>query len=762
VPENIIDRDRRRPAPARREPVREKLYGREIVDPYRWLEDAASPQTQRFIEEQNAYTRSVLEKVPHREKLRARVEQFLTIGRVASPRIAGNQYFYERRDGRQNQPIIYVRPISTEPFPPAGITASFDGAESASSLHSNAAPSVASAENTPSPFAENTRPPFKDSMPEQNTPSERNTPSARPGERALIDVNSLAPDGAIALDWWFPSEDGRYVAFGTSANGSEISTLQVIEVESGGLLPEKIERTRAASVAWLPDSTGFYYTRYPRPGEVAAGEEMYHRRVFFHALAAEAGGKDDPLIFPADGHTLDPQHWPGVSLSHDGRWLLIGITRGWTRSDLYLKDLAANGKFQRITPDENFLYHADVLEGHLYITTNEGAPRCRIFKAACAAPERRNWREIIPESEGVIEWYATVFGRRLFVHYSRNASSELRIFDLEGRLAAEVAMQALGTIFDLGGSWDSVCAFFGFISYTIAPTVYEIRPDGKTAKWAGVDSGIDPEQYRIEQRWCVSRDGTRVPMFVVSRKGLARDGTNPALLSGYGGFNVGRTPFFNRNAMLLLLERGGVYVDVQLRGGNEFGEEWHRAGMLERKQNVFDDFIAAAEYLVAEKFTSPERLAIQGGSNGGLLMGAALTQRPELFRAVVCQVPLLDMLRYQHFQIAKLWIPEYGTADDPRQFEYLHAYSPYHRVKPGTVYPAVLFMTAESDTRVDPMHAVKMAALLQAEAANAADRPILLRVDAKAGHGMGKPITKLLDDAVDMWSFLFWQLGISA
>jgi prolyl oligopeptidase len=290
--------------------------------------------------------------------------------------------------------------------------------------------------------------------------------------------------------------------------------------------------------------------------------------------------------------------------------------------------------------------------------------------------------------------------------------------------------------------------------------VYEVSLNGQTAEWARVESSLDPRRYQVEQVWFRSKDGTRVPMFVVSKKGMLRNGHNPTLLSGYGGFNLGRTPFFNRNVMLLLLEQGGVYVDVQLRGGNEFGEDWHRDGMLEKKQNVFDDFIAAGEHLIAEKYTDAAHLAIQGGSNGGLLMGAALTQRPELFRAVVCQVPLLDMLRYQNFQIAKLWIPEYGSSDDPKQFEYLYEYSPYHQVKPGTRYPAVLFMTAESDTRVDPMHAVKMAALLQAAAANSPEQPILLRVDLKAGHGAGKPITKLVDDAVDVWSFLFWQLGV--
>jgi prolyl oligopeptidase len=312
----------------------------------------------------------------------------------------------------------------------------------------------------------------------------------------------------------------------------------------------------------------------------------------------------------------------------------------------------------------------------------------------------------------------------------------------------------------LGGDWNSNEGFFSFVSYTIPNTIYQVSLDGKATEWNRVKSDIDPDQYQVKQLWFNSKDGTRVPMFVVHKRGLTLNGKNPVLLSGYGGFDLGRTPVFNRNAMLLLLEHGGIYADVQLRGGNEFGEEWHRAGMLDKKQNVFDDFISAAEYLIARKYTGKDHLAIQGGSNGGLLVGAALTQRPDLFRAVVCQVPLLDMLRYQKFQVAKLWIPEYGSADDPRQFDWLYAYSPYQHVKPGTLYPAVLLMTADSDTRVDPMHAKKMAALLQAQAANGPDRPILLRVDTKAGHGVGKPVGKLLEDNVDFWSFVFSQLGI--
>jgi prolyl oligopeptidase len=686
--------------------VIDNYHGLQIADAYRWLEDAAAPETRQFVAAQNAYTRSVLENISGRDELRRRVEQLLTIGRVASPRIGGNTYFYERRDGRQNQAVVYARQV-------------------------------------------------------------RDGKGPESKDRALIDVNSLAPDGTIALDWWYPSEDGKYVAFGTSPNGSELSTLQVIESATGKLLEEKIERTRAASVAWLPDSSGFYYTRYPRPGDVPAGEEMYNRRVFFHQLSStgNAGGAQDPQVFPANGIELTQQQWPNVSISNDGQWLLVDVSDGWTKTELYLKDLSSDpaspqGRFQRITTGKDFLYNGGVLDGQLYITTNEGAPRFRVFKAACGAPQRSNWQEIIPESDAVIEGHATVIARKLFVHSIRNASSQLSLFDLDGKPLADVAMPALGSIFDLGGSWNSASGFFGFVSYAVPPTVFEVSLNGQTAEWARVESAIDPARYQVEQLWFNSKDGTRVPMFVVSKKGVVKNGCNPTLLSGYGGFNVGRTPSFNRNAMLLLLEQGGVYVDVQLRGGNEFGEDWHRNGMLDKKQNVFDDFIAAAEHLIAEKYTDAKHLAIQGGSNGGLLVGAAFTQRPDLFRAVVCQVPLLDMLRYQSFQIAKLWIPEYGSSDDPQQFEYLHAYSPYHHVKAGTVYPAVLFMTAESDTRVDPMHAVKMAALLQAEAANGPERPILLRVDAKAGHGVGKPITKLVDDAVDVWSFLFWQLGV--
>ncbi|HWZ44492.1 MAG TPA: prolyl oligopeptidase family serine peptidase [Candidatus Saccharimonadales bacterium] len=675
--------------------VVDDYHGRKVSDSYRWLEDSKSAQTQKFGDQQNAHTRKVLDGVPGREKLRTRLEQLLTIGRVDAPRPAGPYYFYDRREGTQNQPIIYVR----------------------EGLHGK--------------------------------------------DRALIDVNALAPDGTIALDWWFPSNDGKLVAYGTSPNGSEISTLRVIETTTGKLLPEQIGRTRAASVAWLPDNSGFYYTKYPRPGDVPAGQELYNRHVFFHALGATANfdGLKDPLIF---GEKLDPEHWPSVLLSHDGRWLLVHVSEGWSNGDLLLKDLKKpQAGFLPLTGGRNSLYQVQVADGQLYITTNEGAPRYRVFKVACSAPQRENWKEIVPESKDTIEDSARVIGGRLFVPYIRNASAALTVFDLEGRRIAEVAMPTLGSINGIGGQPESQEGFFGFASFALPSTVYHVTLDGKLSQWETVKSDIDPSKYEVQQLWFSSKDGVRIPMFAVHKKGLVLNGKNPTVLSGYGGFNIGRTPSFNRNAMLLLLEHGGIYADAQLRGGSEFGEQWHRDGMLDKKQNTFDDFIAAAEYLIAQKYTDKDHLAIQGGSNGGLLMGAVLTQRPDLFRAVVCQVPLLDMLRYQRFQIAKLWIPEYGSSEDPKQFEWIYAYSPYHHVKPGTVYPAVLFMTADSDTRVDPLHAKKMTALMQAQAGNGSDRPILLRLDSKAGHGIGKPIGKLVEEDTDFWSFVFWQLGIS-
>ena len=607
--------------------------------------------------------------------------------------MAGEYYFYVRRDGVQNQPVLMVR----------------------EGVHGK--------------------------------------------DRALVDVNLLSADGTVALDWWAPSDDGKYVAYGTSPGGSEESTLRVVETATGKVLPDSIDRTRHANLAWKKDNSGFYYGRTPKKGDVPAGEEVYHVKIFYHALGSDP--EKDSLIFGAGRHAQDI---PVAQLADDDDgWLLITVYEGYTKTEMYLQDLKAGTPPVEITSGKDFTYSGEILRGQLYIFTNEDAPRYRVMRVDARRPGREFWREIVPESDAVLKNVLIVHGN-IFGLYEKNATSLLKIFSSEGHFLSDVKLPELGSITAIGGKWDSEEAFFGFQSFTVPPSVYMIdfEAGNATELWARVDApAIDPSAYEVKQVWFTSKDGTKVPMFVFHKKGLALNGKNPTLLTGYGGFNISLTPSFAGDRYLWL-EHGGVFAVANLRGGSELGEEWHRAGMLDKKQNVFDDFIAAAEYLIAQKYTDKDHLAIRGGSNGGLLMGAAFTQRPELFRAVVCAVPLLDMLRYQHFQIAKLWIPEYGSAEDAKQFDWLYAYSPYHHVKAGTEYPAILFMTAESDTRVDPMHAKKMAALMQAEAANgmSRERPILLRIEPKAGHGVGKPVTKQIEELTDVYSFLFWQLGV--
>lgn len=676
-----------KPPATRQQPVTNDYFGHKVVDPYQWLEDAASPETQQWVSAQMTYAREILDQLPGRAKLHQQAEQLLQIGSLGQTAIGGEYYFHTRREGKQNQPVLYVRKR-------------IDGADS-----------------------------------------------------ALIDVNSLSQDGTVALDWWQPSHDGRYVAYGTSQSGSEMSTLRIIETETRMLLPDTIDRTRAASIAWKPDATGFYYTRYPKPGDVPAGQEMYNRRVFYHRLGDDPA--KDALIF---GEGRDPQDWPNVVLSNEGRWLSIMVEQGWTKSEVFLKDLQTNAAPVQITSGKNFLYLALPYDGDLYILTNEDAPRYRVFRTAVTTPSREHWREIIPQSDAVLT-ELHIIGGQLFAKYESNAHSQLARFDVSGKPLGEIALPGLGSISDIGGEYDSTSAFYLFQSFTTPTTIYRFDiAAGTSSVWDAIHVDFDTSSYETRQVWYHSKDGTRIPMFLVMRKGLRPGGHNPTILTGYGGFNISLTPAFNQ-LIFPWLDHDGIWAIANLRGGSEFGEDWHRAGMLEKKQNVFDDFIAAAQYLEKEGYTDARHMAIRGGSNGGLLMGAALTQHPELFQAVVCQVPLLDMLRYQNFQIAKLWIPEYGSSDDPKQFEWLYKYSPYHHVVDGTAYPAVLFMTADTDTRVDPMHAKKMTARLQA--ANGGPNPILLRIEPKAGHGAGKPISKLVDEWTDIYSFLFWQLDVN-
>lgn len=672
--------------PARQEDAGEVLHGERVPDPYRWLEDGESAETQAWTAAQNALTETYLARVASRPGIRDRLETLLAIGSLSVPTPAHGHYFYQYRDGHQNQPILYVR----------------EGVEG--------------------------------------------------DDRVLIDPNLLNAAGTTALDWYHPSEDGRRLAYGLSEDGSEESVLHVLDVATGRVLPDRIPHTRAADVAWLPDGSGFYYTRYPAPGEVPAGEEHYHRAVFFHPLGAEPG--TDRLVF----RPAAKEHWPGVSLSPDGRWLLIGVGRTFDQTDLYLQDLHAGTPPRPVAKDLPALFEGQVIGSRLYLRTNFRAPTYGVYLLDPERPDLDAAVELVgPRSDAVLEGL-TIVGRHLALTYLERATSRLCLANLDGTGVTEHALPGIGSVFGIGAEWDGGELLYGFSSYTVPPSVYRIDlTTGKETLWRRVDADIRPDRYVVHQVTYDSRDGTPVTMFVVHARDVTPSGDNPTYLTGYGGFNISMAPGFARS-LFLWLERGGIVAVPNLRGGGEYGETWHQAGMLGNKQHSFDDFIAAAEWLIANGYTRPGRLAIAGGSNGGLLMGAVLTQRPDLFRAVVIQVPLLDMLRYHRFLIARLWIPEYGSPDDPVEYSWLRAYSPYHHVQDGAPYPAVLLATAESDTRVDPMHARKMAARLQSATGSA--HPVLLRLEARAGHGAGKPIAKVLDELTDTWSFVFHELGL--
>jgi prolyl oligopeptidase len=675
------------PPPTRHDDVTETLHGRPISDPFRWLEDANSSATRDWIAEQTAYSRRILDALPGRDRIADELGRLLSIGDLSLPIPRRGRFFFERRDGLQNQPVLFVRDRTGQ-------------------------------------------------------------------DRVLIDPNGLNPAGTTSLDWWYPSQDGRLLAYGLSEGGDERSTLQVLDVDTGTNLSDRIPNTGAASVAWRHDGTGFYYTRYPARGDVPAGEEVYYRRVFYHELGRDP--QDDGLVF---GDNRDSTDWPSVSLSPDGRYLFISVSRGWDKSDCYIREeTGVYRPFNVVIEGEPALSSGQVIGETLYLLTNLGAPRFQLFGVDAAQPARENWTLLVDEDPRAVLEDVHIGNDRMLLAYVDRATSRLELRSAGGDKLAEVPTPAIGTVVGISGEWDSDEAYFAFTSFVVPPMIQRCSLlTAEVSTWDRVVAPPAPVPVEVKQVFYPSKDGTWVSMFVVARQGLPQDGSNPAVLSGYGGFNISMTPYYSRTVSFWL-ERGGVYAIPNLRGGGEYGEAWHQAGMLQNKQNVFDDFLAAADYLCASGFTSPERLACSGGSNGGLLVGAAITQHPDRFRAAICAVPLLDMLRYERFQIARLWIAEYGSVEDPQQFEWLSAYSPYHHVAGGVSYPAILFLSGESDTRVDPMHARKMTARLQE--VSDSRRPVLLRVESEAGHGAGRPLEKTLAEQLDIWSFLCWHLGV--
>jgi prolyl oligopeptidase len=565
-------------------------------------------------------------------------------------------------------------------------------------------------------------------------------------ERVLVDPNAMSADRTITLDGWSPSWDGARLAYLLSDGGDEESVLRVLDVATGADIDGPIDRCRYTNVAW--EGEAFYYVRKLPPSACPPGEEQLHRRVYRHRIGTSPD--EDELVF-GDGSAKTTYF--GVGTSIDGDWLVVTASLGTApRNDAWIR---GRDGFVIVQRDEDAIADASVRwDGRLYVHTNRGAPKWRL---AVADPRRpRHWSDLIPEADAVLEQYAVTRDAVVAV-WTRDVVNEVTIHDrVTGAQRATVPLPGAGTarvVTRPDGGHDV------WILYTDHVTPMHVLrysvPDGSIQTWARAAGGVEPLGITARREFYASKDGTRVPIFVIRREDALRDGRRPTILHGYGGFNVQMAPQYGPQVHAWV-ERGGVCAIACLRGGSEYGEEWHRAGMREHKQNVFDDFIAAGEWLIAQGLTSPERLGIAGGSNGGLLMGAALTQRPDLWRAVVCSAPLLDMVRYERFGIGETWNDEYGTASDPTELEWLLSYSPYHHVRPDTAYPAVLFTTFESDTRVDPVHARKMCAALQH--ATSSDNPILLRRETNVGHGV-RAVQRTIDLGVDTLSFFASELG---
>ena len=569
----------------------------------------------------------------------------------------------------------------------------------------------------------------------------------------FLDPNTLSTDGTVALNTVTFSKDDRYAAYSVSRSGSDWVDIYVMEVATRKQLADKIEWVKFSGASW--GDGGFYYSRYDAPAEGASAYSAKNefQKVYFHKLGTSQA--EDRLIYEDKTHPL--RYFSGF-VSDDFRWLFIVGSEGTSGNEILYKNLTVpNASFKTLFKGfANDYSIVDCIGNTAYVLTNAEAPNFRLVSVDlnAAVPVAT---DVIPESENLLEW-ATTAGGAIFAGYLKDASSRVYQYGFDGALVREIALPGIGTAGGFSGEGGGTEVFYGFSSFNVPPTSYRYTiADGTSTLYHETKVNFDVSAFTVEQVFYPSKDGTRVPMFLVYKKGLKRDGSNPVYLYAYGGFNISRTPGFSASN-ILLLEQGGIYALANIRGGGEYGEAWHRAGMLEKKQNVFDDFIAAAEYLIAEKYTSPQKLAIAGGSNGGLLIGACLTQRPDLYCATFPMVGVLDMLRYHRFTIGWGWVVEYGSADNAADFPYLYKYSPLHNIKRGTCYPPTMIMTADHDDRVVPAHSFKFGATLQA--AQGCENPILLRVESDAGHGAGKPISKSIQEQADIWSFFLWNAGV--
>jgi prolyl oligopeptidase len=670
------------PPVTRSDDVKETIHGTVVSDPYRWLEDQASPETRAWIDAQNACTQAVLSKLPGQEAISRRLGDLVKVDMIGLPVERGGRYFYAKRLAAQDLYVLYMR----------------QGAAGA--------------------------------------------------EQVLVDPAGLTPDHTTSVNFEGISEDGSLVAYGVRKGGEDEVSIHFLDTDARKDLPDVLPRGRYSAISFKHDKTGFYYSELTSEGP----------RVFYHAYGTAAGSAaaKDKVVF---GDGFGQEKIIDISISEDGRYLLFTVFYGSAceKSEVYFQDLQRGGPIVPIVTTIHACFQGAVAEGTLYLQTNWKSPNWKILGLSLAKPAQENWKELVPESTSRLEDFRLA-GKKIIAQYSHNASSELKVFNADGSAAGDIALPQIGTVAGITGRWESTEAFMSFQSFAVPSMIYryDVAKQDMTI-WTKPNVPVDANAFEVKQVWYESKDKTRVPMFLFYKKGLKLDGSNPALMTAYGGFDVSETPGFRDDA-IIWAEHGGVFALPNLRGGGEFGEDWHHAGMLDKKQSVFDDFFAAAQWLIANHYTSAPRLAITGRSNGGLLMGAAMTQRPDLFGAIVCGYPLLDMVRYHKFLVARYWVTEYGSSDDPAQFHALYAYSPYHHVVKGTKYPAVLFLTGDSDTRVAPLHARKMTAEMQA--AQGADKPILLLYDTKLGHSEGRPVSKIIEEDTQVLEFLFWQVGV--
>ncbi len=675
-------------------PVVDDYHGHEVADPYRWLEETESDETAAWVEAQNEITRSYLDALPSREPMRERLERLWNHERYDVPVHRGANYFFTHNDGLQNQSVLYKAAV---------------------------------------PHAE---------------------------RELLLDPNKFSEDGTVALSSWVPSEDGTLLAYGLADGGSDWRTWHVRNVAEGTDRDDVVRWVKFSGIAWKHDNSGFFYARYDAPAD---GDELTgtneNQKLYFHRLGTDQS--EDVLVYERSD---EPKWGFSPRISDDGRYLVIENWKGSEpKNQVFIADLSAPGVMSvadiEVRPliegfDAEYTLTASTA-GTLYFITDHEAPKRRLIAVDIDHPDRDHWQEVLPESEDVLE-SATLFGETFYAEYLQDARGKVTRHRRDGSLIDELELPGVGTVSGFGGRRDAGDTFFAFTNYVTPTSIYRIDlRSEQTELWRRPEVAFDTDDYVTEQLFATSPDGTRVPIIVTRHRDTELDGSNRTLLYGYGGFNISLTPSFSP-ARAAWLEGGGIFAVANLRGGGEYGRQWHEDGMRLKKQNVFDDFIAAAECLIDRGYTQPSRLAIEGRSNGGLLVGAAMTLRPELFGACLPAVGVMDMLRYHRFTIGWAWVTEYGSSDEADQIENLLSYSPLHNLEPGTCYPATLITTADRDDRVVPGHSFKFAAALQA--AQGCAQPTLIRIETRAGHGAGTPVSKRIDEYADLWSFLIENL----